>query len=217
MHQNSVSEFTIRRLPLYLHVLEQFKNEGRASFSATELSRTLGIYHTLVRKDLNVAGLKGRPRVGHMVDEAILQLKSYLGWDRVLNALLIGAGNLARALLGYREMSLTGIRIAALIDCDPAKIGSELCGLTIFSPDDIPRLKREFGIEAGIITTPAETAQAAADRLIAAGITTLWNFTLPVLQTPESTVVEHTHFFSNMAIVTYKHKQANQQSMEATQ
>ena len=210
MHQNAVSEYTIRRLPLYLHVLEQLKGEGRTSFSATELSRTLGIYHTLVRKDLSVAGLKGRPRVGHLVDDAIAQIKEYLGWDRVLNALLIGAGTLARALLGYREMSLTGIQIVACIDTNPEKIGTQLRGVNVFAPQDIDRLKEEYNIEAGIITTPADVAQQAADQLIEAGIRTIWNFTLPVLHTPQGTVVEHTHFFSNMAVVTYKHKHANQ-------
>jgi len=216
VHQNAVSEYTIRRLPLYLHVLDKLQAEGREVFSASELSRMLGIYHTLVRKDLSIAGLKGRPRVGHRVDDAIAQLKEYLGWDRVLNALVVGAGNLARALMGYREMSLTGIRIVALIDNDPAKIGTQMRGVPIYSPDDIPRLKAEFGIAVAIITTPAAQAQSVADQLVGNGIRTLWNFTLPVLHLPADVVVEHTHFFSNMAVVTYKHKNAKPHLMEET-
>jgi redox-sensing transcriptional repressor len=204
-------------LPLNLHVLDKLQAEGREVFSASELSRMLGIYHTTGAQRPLHRRAQGRPRcVGLRVDDAIAQLKEYLGWDRVLNALVVGAGNLARALMGYREMSLTGIRIVALIDNDPAKIGTQMRGVPIYSPDDIPRLKAEFGIAVAIITTPAAQAQSVADQLVGNGIRTLWNFTLPVLHLPADVVVEHTHFFSNMAVVTYKHKNAKPHLMEET-
>ncbi len=209
MMNDSVSLYTIRRLPLYLEFLKELKAADVEFTSASEIARNLKIYPTQVRKDLTIAGLTGKPRVGHKVDESIILIEEFLGWDHSLNTVVVGAGNLARALLRYHDMNVTGLSIKALTDNDPAKFGTHVKGLKVYSNDDLAKIRDEFDIQVGIIATPASEAQNAADMLIENKITTLWNFTTVRIKVPENVFVEQTCLYCNMAVVTYHHNKRN--------
>lgn len=180
-----LSRASVNRLSLYLRRLEGFEREGTAKISSNLLGESLGITDAQVRKDLAYLGHLGHPGIGYPTRELIAAIRHTLGIDREWKAVLIGVGNLARALLRYRGFTQQGFRIVALFDSDPAKVGQPLEGLSVCSPDQLPAMVASTGAELGLLTVPAESAQAVADTLVAAGIRGILNFAPTVVRVPE--------------------------------
>ena len=128
--------------------------------SSGTLGEALGVTDAQVRKDLAYLGHLGHPGVGYSAPELIGAIRRALGVDREWLAALAGVGNLGRALLRYRGFADRGFRIVALFDADPAKIGQRVEGLEVHSPDAMAELLPALGVELGVLTTPAESAQA---------------------------------------------------------
>src|SRR5438874_12067694 len=116
----------VRRLSLYLRQLESFKRKDRRTVSSKQLGESLNLTDAQVRKDLAYFGQFGHPGIGYRVDELIAQVKKILGTDKVWNVLLVGAGNLGRALMAYKGFNAKGFRLVAIFDADPAKVGRKL-------------------------------------------------------------------------------------------
>src|SRR5207248_10611093 len=123
-----------------------------------------------VRKDLACLGNLGQPGIGYTVAELIGAIRRALGIDRDWRAVLVGVGNLARALMRYQGFQQQGFRVVALCDNDPAKVGQTVEDLVVRGLDDLPEVVRSTGAEMGIVTVPADAAQSVADRLVAAGV-----------------------------------------------
>src|SRR3954451_8675613 len=121
----SIPNPAVRRLSLYLRQLEAFERKGRRTVSSRQLGESLHLTDAQVRKDLAYFGQFGRPGIGYRVDELIAQVKRILGTDKTWNVLLVGAGNLGRALLAYKGFDQKGFRLASVFDADPAKIGKK--------------------------------------------------------------------------------------------
>jgi redox-sensing transcriptional repressor len=172
------------RLSLYLRRLETLLREGSAKVSSGQLGEALGVSDAQVRRDLGSLGNLGHPGVGYPTEELIAGIRRVLGLDREWAVALVGIGNLARALLRYRGFQERGFRIVAVFDADTAKIGQQVDGLTIRSPDEMPRVIGETKAELGLLTVPSESAQGVADALVAAGIRGILNFAPVVLRLP---------------------------------
>ena len=166
----------VRRLSLYLRQLEAFKRKDRRTISSKQLGESLGLTDAQVRKDFAYFGQFGHPGIGYRVEDLIAQVKKILGTDKTWNVLLIGAGNLGRALLAYKGFDQKGFRLVAVFDADPGKVGKKHAGFVIQSIDDLPRTVREQNIKLGILAVPADHAQDVADALVAAGVRGLLNF-----------------------------------------
>src|SRR5438105_15057434 len=115
----------VRRLSLYLRQLEAFKRKDRRTISSKQLGESLNLTDAQVRKDLAYFGQFGHPGIGYRVDDLIAQVKRILGTDKIWNVLLVGAGNLGRALMAYRGFDTKGFKIVAVFDADPAKVGKK--------------------------------------------------------------------------------------------
>src|SRR4051812_14009203 len=126
------SKASAARFSLYLRCLEVWQREERATASSRELANFLGLGDAQVRKDLACLGNLGRRGVGYDIRNLIAAIRSALGINQEWRAVLVGAGNLARALLRYRGFADRGFRIAALFDSDPQKIGQHIEGLEVF-------------------------------------------------------------------------------------
>jgi redox-sensing transcriptional repressor len=179
----------VRRLSLYLRELEAFLGRGRRTVSSRQLGQALGLTAAQVRKDLTYFGQFGRPGVGYRVEELIAKVRQILGTDRTSNVLLVGVGNLGRALLAYRNFPKKGFQIVAAFDTDPDKIGQELTPLDdvrVQPLSEIQSTVRERSIRLGVICVPATEAQGVADRLVDAGIRGLLNFAPVSLNLPAS-------------------------------
>jgi redox-sensing transcriptional repressor len=172
------------RLSLYLRCLEGLRRDDRDTTSSRELATALGIGDAQVRKDLSYLGGLGRRGVGYRIDNLTAAIRSALGIDREWLAVLVGAGNLARALLRYRGFPERGFRIVGLFDSDQSKIGQRIDGLEIFAVSELERQVRSLGVELGIVSVPSEAAQGVGEALAAAGVRGILNFAPAVLRLP---------------------------------
>jgi redox-sensing transcriptional repressor len=179
-----LSRATVGRLSLYLRRLERLAGEGVATISSGQLGAALGVTDAQVRKDLAYLGHLGYPGVGYYPKELIGVIRRVLGLNRTWAVVLVGAGNLARALLRYRGFQQQGFHIAAVVDADPAKVGQPIDALVIQPPDRLAQVITATGAQLGIITVPAEAAQGVADALVAGGIRGILNFAPAVLKVP---------------------------------
>lgn len=187
---SAVPKAVVTRLSLYLRELEHLVRDGHATTSSTELGRVLGFTDAQVRKDLAYFGHFGYPGIGYRCDELIVAIRRILGTDQAWTVALVGAGNLGRALLGYRGFQQRGFNFVAAFDIDPAKIGTLIEGLRVQHLDRLPQLTQENRIRLGLIAVPGVAAQAVADRLLAAGVEGILNFAPVTLNLPAS--VSHT-------------------------
>lgn len=207
MSSKTVSIQTLRRLPLYLHYLKSVKDE-LPCISATLLAEALGFNDVQVRKDLGSVSGNGRPKKGYVTEELIGDLEQYLGCNSATPAVLIGAGNLGRALLSYNGFSDYGLKIVAAFDASPSVVGREAGGMTVLGMDELGRICGESGARLGIITVPAAGAQDACDKLVDCGITAIWNFAPTTLKVPIGVLVENENLASSLAVLS-KHLTEN--------
>lgn len=199
-----VSEATLRRLPAYLHLLRRFKEQGAGNVSCSDIGRHLGLDPTQVRKDLEVTGNVGRPRVGFSLVPLINAIETFLGWNNVNDAFLVGVGNLGTALLCYEGFKDYGVHIVAAFDSDPAKVGSEVCGRQILPVGRLADLARRMHVRIGIITVPGKYAQAVADTMIDGGIRAIWNFAPVNLRLQKHVIVQNEELYYSLAALSRK-------------
>jgi redox-sensing transcriptional repressor len=199
---NGVSQATLRRLPIYLHLLRRYTAEGVESISCSDIGRELDLDPTQVRKDLEATGTAGRPRVGFQVIPLIVAIENFLGWNKVNEAFLAGAGNLGSALLGYERLKNYGVHIVAAFDTDPIKIGSEIYGRQVLHIDRLKELASRMHILIGIITVPGDCAQSVADQMVEGGIRAIWNFSPVSLRLPSHIIVQNEELYYSLAALS---------------
>ena len=175
----------VRRLSLYLRQLEAFKRKDRRTVSSKQLGESLGLTDAQVRKDFAYFGQFGHPGIGYRVDDLIGQVKRILGTDKTWNVLLVGAGNLGRALLAYRGFDQKGFRLVAVFDADSGKVGKKHGGFVIQPLTDMAATVQKQNIKLAMIAVPADNAQDVADQLVAAGVRGLLNFAPVSLTVPQ--------------------------------
>jgi len=180
----------VYRLSFYLRQLEAFQKGDKHTISSKQLGDALGYTDAQVRKDLAYFGQFGHPGIGYRVEELISQLRKILGTDKVWNVLLVGAGNLGRALMAYHGFLRKGYRLAAVFDADPSKVGQEFGELKIESMDRLAAVAGEEKIKLAIMSVPADAAQAVADKLVAAGIRGIMNFAPVSVSVPADVSVQ---------------------------
>jgi redox-sensing transcriptional repressor len=183
------SRATAARLSLYLRSLEGWRRDGIVTTSSRDLAAALGIGAAQVRKDLSYLGRVGRRGVGYRVADLAIAIRTALGIDREWSAVLVGAGNLARALVRYRGFSERGFRVVSLFDADARKVGQRIEGLVVEPVTDLSRRVKALGAELGIVAVPWEAAQEVGDALAAAGVRGVLNFAPAVLRLPAGIAV----------------------------
>ncbi len=193
---------SVRRLPSYLHIIRQCQGNGDPYISGTVIAQELNLEPIQVRKDLAITGIIGKPKKGYPVDALIAAIEHYLGWDESHEAILVGAGNLGSALMGYQEFQLHGLKIAAAFDTDPSKVGAKIHGVTIRSMTELEVGIKDLKAEIAILTVPSPFAQATAETLVRAGISSIWNFTNTKLKVPDEIVVQREDLSSGYALLS---------------
>jgi redox-sensing transcriptional repressor len=196
-----VPEPTLKRLPGYLYYLENAREEGIINISAPTIGRDLKCEPSQVVKDLSVTGIKGKPRVGYNTYELIHALESYLGFDKLNEAFLVGAGNLGSALMAYQEHQMLGLKILAAFDIDPDKIGKNIGGIHVLEYNKLFSLFDRLNVQIGILTTPNSAAQDVAEDLVNCGIKAIWNFTSATLRLPDEIIIQNTSLSADSAVL----------------
>jgi redox-sensing transcriptional repressor len=180
----AIPQAAVGRLSLYLRELQQQLRDDRQTISSTQLGQLLGFTDAQVRKDLAYFGQFGYPGVGYRCGELVAAIQRILGTDRSWPIAMVGVGNLGRALLGYRGFREQGFRIAAAFDADPAKVGRELEGISVYSMERLPEVIAEQQIKLGILAVPGSAAGSVAETLAAAGLEGILNFAPVTLNLP---------------------------------
>jgi redox-sensing transcriptional repressor len=184
------------RLSRYLQVLTQARKMGKDRISSQEIAEYTNINATQIRRDLSGFGKFGKRGVGYNIDSLLGEIRKILRTQGQHNIALVGAGRLGEAIASSPIFAEHGITIAAVFDSDPQKVGRQLGGVAINSPETLDEIVRERNIIVGVLAVPAETAQEAADALVGAGVKIVFNYSTALLDTPADVQV-HT---SNPAV-----------------
>jgi redox-sensing transcriptional repressor len=198
-----IPDATVARLPVYLRALSTLIDQGVATCSSNELAEQAGVNPAKLRKDLSYLGSYGTRGVGYEVEYLRYQIAREIGQTQDWDVVIVGVGNLGSALSAYQGFSSRGIRVAALVDSDPARVGEVVSGITVTSLDDLDAIIAERGVSIGIIATPGEAAQPVADRLVAAGITSILNFAPAVVQVPDGVALRKVDLSIELQILAY--------------
>lgn len=204
---DAISKSVLKRLPVYLNYLRALPEDASDHISATTIAAALNMGEVQVRKDLAMVSDSGRPKVGYPRSSLTTDIEQFLGYDSTNNAVLIGAGKLGRALLGYTGFSEYGLHIVAAFDADPKQAGTDGSGKPILPMEKLAGLCAKRNILIGIITVPAPHAQSVCDQLIANGIKAIWNFAPTHLDVPAGILVHNENMASSLAILS-KHLSA---------
>ena len=199
-----LTRLVLDRLIRYFWRVSEFAAQGPGkTITSHRLGAALNIDPSQIRRDFAAVGLVGMSHVGFDMCEVCRAIRNAVGFDHAFTAVLLGAGNLGSALLSYPGFRRYGLQIAAAFDSDPAKVGLRIAGHPVQSIGDLGSFLAGHEIPLAILTTPAESSQALADRLVEAGVRAIWNFTPTRLVVPAGVLVRNDHISVGLAEISY--------------
>jgi len=193
----------VARLPLYLRALGALAEDGVSTVSSEELATAAGVNSAKLRKDLSYLGSYGTRGVGYDVDYLVFQVSRELGLTQDWPVVIVGLGHLGHALANYGGFASRGFAIRALVDADPAIVGTEIAGLPVVPLTQLEEVVSDLGVAIGVIATPAQVAQEVCDRLVAAGVSSILNFAPSVLSVPEHVEVRKVDMSIELQILAF--------------
>ena len=194
---------TIERLSAYLQCVRALRDEEKRAASSSEIAKRTGINAAQLRKDLSYFGEFGTPGLGYDLRDLEAHLSRIMGLDVERDVVLVGAGNLGRALSSYAGFGRRGFRIVAAFDVDKTKIGALMGPVPVYDLTDLPRVNAELKTEVGVVAVPADAAQGACDALVAAGVRAVLNFAPISLHAAPGVTVRNVDLTSQMEILSY--------------
>src|SRR5689334_1719690 len=200
---DGIPEATVARLPIYLRALYSLAERGISTVASEELAAAAGVNSAKLRKDLSHLGSYGIRGVGYDVDYLVYQVSRTLGLTQDWPVVIVGAGNLGRALANYGGFLSRGFTIAAMLDSDTAIVGSRIARLTVRHVDELEAVVARHNVAIGVIATPAGSAQAVCDRFVSAGVTSILNFAPLVLGVPEGVDVRKVDLSIELQILAF--------------
>lgn len=195
---------SVRRLPSYLLIAKQSMANGDEYISGTVIANELNLEPIQVRKDLAITGIVGKPKRGYPVAPLIGAIEAYLNWDKRVDAIVVGAGNLGSALSRFPGFRQHGLYVAAAFDADLSKTGRKIQDTPVFPLAELGAKVAEMGIRVAILTVPSGNAQDVANLLVSAGIKAIWNFTNVKLKVADDVVVQNEDLSSGYAMLSIK-------------
>lgn len=198
-----IPEATVARLPVYLQALARSREQGESTLSSEGLARAAGVNSAQVRKDLSYLGSYGTRGVGYQVEELVEEISSVLGVTRDRPVVIVGIGNLGRALASYDGFRQRGFEIRALLDADPTKIGTSVGGTSVEPVASLADIIRERAITIAVLATPAGPAQDVADALVEAGITAILNFAPAHIRVPPHVTSRRIDLSTELQILSF--------------
>ncbi|GAB4080613.1 redox-sensing transcriptional repressor Rex [Modestobacter muralis] len=203
----NIPEATVARLAVYLRVLAGLADDGRSHVSSGELATAAGVNPAGLRKDLSHLGPCGVRGVGYSVASLRDRLTETLGGARSRPCVLVGVGRLGSALADYSGFPGRGFEFVALLDTDPATVGSSVAGLTVAPVAELETVVAETRASIGVITTPAEVAQSVCDRLVAVGVRSILNFAPVALAVPAGVDVRKVDLSVELQVLAFLDQQ----------
>ncbi|MEG0258008.1 MAG: redox-sensing transcriptional repressor Rex [Christensenella sp.] len=204
---DKISAAVIRRLPKYYRYLEELKNKDIDKISSSQMSLEMGLNASQIRRDLNCFGGFGQQGYGYSVEKLKHEIARILGLDQRYNVIIIGAGRIGQALIGYQNFMLEGFNVLDIFDNDLQKVGTEVVGHTVQSVTALCDYLKVNNIDIAIICTPKEEAQQSADLLVSFGIKAIWNFAPADVAVRKGVAVENVHLSDSLYVLSYKLKE----------
>ena len=201
MERKEISKAVLKRLPGYLSYLKSLPEDSSPYISATALAAALCMGEVQVRKDLAMVSDGGRPKIGYLRESLIEDISQFLGYDNTTEAILVGAGKLGQALLGYSGFNEYGLNIVAAFDVNPVADKTDE-GKPIYHMDQLDSFCRNNNVLMAIITVPTEFAQEVCDKLIGCGIKAIWNYAPTHLDVPANILVQNQNMATSLAVLS---------------
>lgn len=201
MERKEISKSVLKRLPGYLSYLKSLSAESSPYISATALANALGMGEVQVRKDLAMVSDGGRPKIGYLRESLIEDISQFLGYDNTTDAILVGAGKLGQALLGYSGFEAYGLNILAAFDVAPFSDHTDE-GKPVYPISQLESFCWTNSVLMGIITVPAKYAQEVCDQLVRCGIKAIWNFAPTHLDVPGNILVQNENMATSLAVLS---------------
>lgn len=198
-----ISEAVVRRLPIYLRYLSYLQQVEVTTVSSQQMGRNLDVNPAQIRKDLAAFGDFGKKGIGYDVNYLVEKIRQILKLTDEIRVALVGAGNLGHAISNYNAYLKDNMRIAAIFDSNPKKVGNELAGLSIQPLDELAETIAAKQIKLAIITVPAPAAQSVCDQLTQAGIKGILNFAPTTIRAPKDVRIHYADVTSNLQSLAY--------------
>lgn len=203
--EKEISKATIARMPLYLRFLQEENSKGETYISSTVIAQSIAVSAVLVRKDLAmVSSEPGRPRLGFSIVRLIADIEKFLGYDSLSDAVIVGAGGLGRAFLGYEGFKSNGLNVVAAFDNNQKLFGEIINGKPVLPMQAFEEFVKGHNVRIGIITVPKQAAQEVLDAMERAGIQAVWNFAPAPLRIPKGMIVKTEDLAASLAILAGK-------------
>ena len=204
MKKGKVSSAVIRRLPRYYRHLDELYRGGTVRISSSALAASMGLTASQIRQDLSCFGEFGQQGYGYNVEKLRGEVASILGMNENHTAIILGAGNLGRALIENFPFHLNGFRLMAAFDVEPRVVGTRLGGVPVYHVDTLENYLADHRTDVGVLTVPGSVAAASAQRLVDSGVQGIWNFTnieLPIHS--DQVMIENVHFADSLLTLSY--------------
>jgi len=199
-----VSTAVIRRLPRYYRQLSELQEAGVVRISSSALGKSMGLTASQIRQDLFCFGEFGQQGYGYKVDSLKEEIGEILGISRGHTIVVLGTGNLGRAIIENFRFSSNGFDLLAAFDVNPQVVGTTIAGVPVYHADTLEEFIRTNPVSVGMLTVPISAAQEMGDRLTAAGVKGIWNFTnYEITYDPEKVAVESVHFSDSLLTLSY--------------
>lgn len=199
-----ISQAVIRRLPRYYRYLTDMEKRGEDRVSSFKMSEEMGLNASQIRRDLNCFGGFGQQGYGYSVEKLKKEIAHILGLDKRYNVIVIGAGRIGQALMGYDSFEKEAFNMAAIFDNDKNKIGMRVNGSPVKHIDELPAYLNENKADIAMLCTPGENAKQAARVLTDCGIKAIWNFAPIDIEAPKDVAVENVHLSDSLYVLSYK-------------
>ena len=207
LRYTDVSPAVIRRLPRYHRYLGDLIRAGKMRISSKELASMMGVTASQIRQDLNCFGGFGQQGYGYNVKYLHGKIGELLGTTEGFRAVIIGAGNLGRALAATHMFDRRGVSRIAMFDTNQALVGTEIYGIPVYHVDRLGSFCEENRIDIAVLTVPKEAAKGVTDVLLSAGIKGIWNFAnMELTVEDENVIVENIHLGDSLMTLCYEVK-----------
>lgn len=197
-----ISKATTGRMPRYLRFLQEENSKGVKYISSAVIAQNIPVSAVLVRKDLAlISSCPGKPRLGFDVIRLIGDIETFLGYDNLSDAIIVGAGRLGKAFLGYEGFRNNGLNVLAAFDSDPEVVGEKIAGKEIYPVSEFIPFVQRNKIRIGIITVPKDAAQETLNVMAEAGIKAVWNFAPVSLHAPKGIILKNEDLSASLALL----------------
>ena len=207
-----VSTAVIRRLPRYYRQLSELQEAGVERISSNALGKSIGLTASQIRQDLFCFGGFGQQGYGYKVAGLKEEIGEILGISQGHTLVVLGTGNLGRAIIQNFRFSNNGFRLLAAFDISPQVVGTQIAGVPVYHTDALEAFIAAHRVDVGMLTVPIAAAQETGERLVSAGVKGIWNFTNCEITFPEKdVVVESVHFSDSLLALSYMISQREEQ------